>query len=207
MWGPLCEKVATEPKGSAWGSSNFSCRGAVPSGCWGRGVRPLFTKTEATCAPVSNKEPLGYSAERVLMELPRSCRLREISPDQPSSPVLPQYYSLIVLKHWFVLRSIYYLAVSGLSCSTQDLHCVMRGLACGAQTPALARGSGLVTAPGIKPASFSLQGRFSAPGSPAKSLPWQFLIPGTHAPCYQPLSFTLFPPSFPFHSSPPLLLS
>ena len=65
----------------------------------GKEVRPLITKAETACAPVSNKEALGYSAERVLMELPRSCRLREISPDQPSSPVLPQYYSLIFLKH------------------------------------------------------------------------------------------------------------
>ena len=46
----------------------------------GKEVWPLFTKAEAACAPVSNKEPLGYSSERVLMKLPSSCRLRDISP-------------------------------------------------------------------------------------------------------------------------------
>lgn len=90
-----------------WQGNQRGLRGAAAASAaeglcpWllGKEVRPLFTKAEATCAPVSNKEPLGYSSERVLMELPRSCRLREISPDQPSSPVLPQYYSLIFLKH------------------------------------------------------------------------------------------------------------
>ena len=46
----------------------------------GEGGLPLVTKAEATCALVSNKEPLGCSSEWVLMKLPCSYRLRDISP-------------------------------------------------------------------------------------------------------------------------------
>ena len=55
-------------KGVRVGQQQLQLQRGCAQGLLGKEVRPLTTKAETACAPVSNKEALGYSAERVLME-------------------------------------------------------------------------------------------------------------------------------------------
>ena len=74
----------------------------------------------------------------------------------------------------FFFKKLNYLATSGLSWITRDIHCGMswitRDIHCGMRAYCLAAYGILAPQPGIEPASPAPQGRFSTAGPPRKSL-------------------------------------
>ena len=82
-------------------------------------------------------------------------------------------------------RLFNYLAVSGLSCGMQDLHCIRRGplwwctdfLAAACRLSGSVAGGILVPRPGIKPESSAVQGEFLTAGPPGKSLSGPLKMP------------------------------